>query len=576
MKSLIKIWSFFNKKQKIQSIYLLFGVLIATNLEIVGISSFLPIVAAIVDYDRIKDYPYIAQISQNLSQKEFIYICLVSTIAIYFIKNLFLLIFLWFHTRFNLNVHRSLINKLYSTYMNIDYLFHIKTNSAQLLTNIQSGASHTKFYIETYYRLIVEIVLLISIFLLLLIIEPYSTLITSIFCLIMTGILFFYSKNKLLQNGKLKIVHEASINRLLISSLHGIKEVQILDRQDGFEENLNQQFVDLNKLELNYIILTSLPRISLEVIGVFSFVIFIVVLLIQNQNPSDIIPLIALFSISFIRVLPAVVTIVQNLQYRKYHKPAFELIFEELEMLKKANFIDKKDKQQISEFNKIKIDINFDKLFFRYPNLEKNVLNNINLKIDHGEVLGIVGSSGSGKTTLVDNLLGLLKPTAGKILANDKDIQLNIHQWQKKIGYVSQSIFIMDASIEENIVFGIEPEKIDKKLMEYALSSAKLIELNQKLSNSTNPRVGENGVRLSGGQRQRIGIARALYRNPSILLLDEATNSLDKDTENQILDVVGNLKKEKTVILISHDKKSLRYCNRIISLNNGYIEEINL
>ena len=576
MKSLIKIWSFFNKKQKIQSIYLLFGVLIATNLEIVGISSFLPIVAAIVDYDRIKDYPYIAQISQNLSQKEFIYICLVSTIAIYFIKNLFLLIFLWFHTRFNLNVHRSLINKLYSTYMNIDYLFHIKTNSAQLLTNIQSGASHTKFYIETYYRLIVEIVLLISIFLLLLIIEPYSTLVTSIFCLTMTGILFFYSKNKLLQNGKLKIVHEASINRLLISSLHGIKEVQILDRQDGFEENLNQQFVDLNKLELNYIILTSLPRISLEVIGVFSFVIFIVVLLIQNQNPSDIIPLIALFSISFIRVLPAVVTIVQNLQYRKYHKPAFELIFEELEMLKKANFIDKKDKQQIGEFNKIKIDINFDKLFFRYPNFEKNVLNNINLKIDHGEVLGIVGSSGSGKTTLVDNLLGLLKPTAGKILANDKDIQLNIHQWQKKIGYVSQSIFIMDASIEENIVFGIEPEKIDKKLMEYALSSAKLIELNQKLSNSTNPRVGENGVRLSGGQRQRIGIARALYRNPSILLLDEATNSLDKDTENQILDVVGNLKKEKTVILISHDKKSLRYCNRIISLNNGYIEEINL
>mgnify|MGYP001163685685 CR=1 FL=1 len=576
MKSLIKIWSFFNKKQKIQSIYLLFGVLIATNLEIVGISSFLPIVAAIVDYDRIKDYPYIAQISQNLSQKEFIYICLVSTLAIYFIKNLFLLIFLWFHTRFNLNVHRSLINKLYSTYMNIDYLFHTKTNSAQLLTNIQSGASHTKFYIDTYYKLIVEIVLLIAIFLLLLIIEPYSTLVTSIFCLIMTGILFFYSKNKLLQNGKLKIVHEANINRLLISSLHGIKEVQILDRQDAFEENLNQQFVDVNKLELNYIILTSLPRISLEIIGVFSFVIFIVVLLIQNQSPSDIIPLIALFSISFIRVLPSAVSVVQNLQHRKYHKPAFELIFEELEMLKKANFIDKKDKQQISEFNKIKIDINFDKLFFRYPNFEKNVLNNINLKIDHGEVLGIVGRSGSGKTTLVDNLLGLLKPTTGKILANDKDIQLNIHQWQKKIGYVSQSIFIMDASIEENIVFGIEPEKIDKKLMEYALSSAKLIELNQKLSNSTNPRVGENGVRLSGGQRQRIGIARALYRNPSILLLDEATNSLDKDTENQILDVIGNLKKEKTVILISHDKKSLRYCNRIISLNNGYIEEINL
>ena len=273
--------------------------------------------------------------------------------------------------------------------------------------------------------------------------------------------------------------------------------------------------------------------------------IFIVVLLYQNQSPSEIIPIIALFSISFIRVLPAVVSIVQNLQHRKYHKPAFDLIFDELEILKKANFIDKKDKPQISEFNKKKIDITFDKFFFKYPNFEKNILNNINLKIIHGEVLGIIGGSGSGKTTLVDNLLGLLKPTTGQILANDVNIQLNIHQWQKKIGYVSQSIFIMDASIEENIAFGIEQEKIDKKLMEYALKSAKLIELNQKLINSTNSRVGENGVRLSGGQRQRIGIARALYRNPSILLLDEATNSLDKDTENQILDVIGNLKKKK-------------------------------
>ena len=576
MTSLSKIWSFFNKEQKIHSVYLLFGVLIATNLEIIGISSFLPIVAAIVDYDRIKDYPYIAQLSQNLSQREFIYICLVCTTVIYFVKNFFLLTFLWFQSRFNLNVQVSLIDRLFKNYLNIDYLFHLKNNSAELITNIQSNASHAKFYIETHYKLIVEIVLLISIFLLLLFIEPYSTLVTSIFSFTLTGILFFYTKNKLRKNGELRIGHEINISKLLISSLHGIKEVQILDRQDGFQKNLNQEYVKLNKLELNYIILTSLPRISLEVIGVFSFVVFIVILLFQNQSPSEIIPTIALFSISFIRVLPAVVNIVQNLQYRRYHKPAFDLIFDELEILKKANFIDKKDKPQIKEFNEKKIDIIFDKIFFKYPNFEKNILNNINLRIDYGEVLGIVGSSGSGKTTFVDNLLGLLKPTAGEILANNINIKSNIHQWQKKIGYVSQSIFIMDASIEQNIAFGVEPEKIDRKLMEYALNSAKLIELNQKLINSNNPNVGENGVRLSGGQRQRIGIARALYRNPSILLLDEATNSLDKDTEDQILDVIGNLKKEKTVILISHDKNSLRYCDRIISLNNGYIEEINL
>ena len=576
MKSLRKIWSFFNKKQKIHSIYLLFGVLIATNLEIIGISSFLPIVAAIVDYETIKEYPFIEDLSLNLSQNEFIYICLACTLAIYFIKNIFLLTFLWFQTRFNLDVQISIINKLYKTYLNVDYLFHLEKNSASLITNIKSNTSHAKFFIETHFKLIVEILLLIAIFFLLLYMEPYSTLATSITSFILTGILFFFTRNKLRKNGKLKIIHENNIYRILISSMHGIKEVQILDRQDGFEQNLNQQYTEINRLELNYIILTSLPRIALEIIGVFSFVIFIVVLLYQNNSPTEIIPIIALFSISFIRVLPAIVSIVQNLQFRKYHKPAFELIFDELEILKKAKFIDKKNKPIIPEFNRKKLDITFDKFFFNYPNFDKNIINNINLKIIHGEVLGIIGGSGSGKTTLVDNLLGLLKPTKGQILVNDMNIQLNIHQWQKKIGYVSQSIFIMDGSIEENIAFGIESEKIDKKLMEYALKSAKLIELNEKLSNSTNSRVGENGVRLSGGQRQRIGIARALYRNPSILLLDEATNSLDKNTENQILDVIENLKKEKTIIMISHDKNSLRFCDRIISLNNGYIDQINL
>jgi len=576
MKSLKIIWSFFNSKQKVQSVYLLFGVLIATNLEIIGISSFLPIVAAIIDYDTVKSYPLISYLSKNFSQKEFIYICLACTLAIYTIKNFFLLIFLWFQTQFNLSVQVSLIDRLYKNYLNIDYLFHLNNNSARLITNIQSNISHTKFYISTYFKLIVEIVLLIAIFFLLIFLEPYSTLVTSIFSFSLTGILFFYTKNKLRRNGELKIGHQNNINKLLISSMHGIKEVQILDRQDEFGIELNDQYVRLNKLELDFTILTSLPRILLELIGVFSFVIFIVILLYQNQSPSEIVPTIALFSISFIRVLPAIVNIVQNLQHRKYHQPAFNLIFEELEILKKSNFIDKKDKPQISEFNKEKIDIIFDKFFFRYPNFNKNILNNINLKIRHGEVLGIIGGSGTGKTTFVDNLLGLLKPTEGEILANDTNIQSNIHQWQKKIGYVSQSIFIMDASIEENIAFGITQDKIDKKLMEYALNSAQLNELNHKLSKSNNPSVGENGVRLSGGQRQRIGIARALYRNPSILLLDEATNSLDKHTEDKILDVIANLNKQKTIILISHDKNSLRYCDRIISLNNGYIEEINL
>lgn len=577
MNSLRKIWLFFDRKEKKQFIYLLFFVLIATNLEIIGISSFLPIVVAIIDYEAIISYPYFKEISQNFTQNEVIYFFLGCTILIYIIKNGFLLIFLWFQNRFNLNIQLKLIEKLYKSYLNIDYLFHLKNNSASLITNIQSNVSHAKFYIATYFKLIVEIILLVGIFLFLIFIEPYSTIITSIFCLILTGILFIYTKNKLRKNGELKIAHETNINQLLISSLHGIKEVQVSNKQDVFNKNLYNEYKDLNKLELNYIILTSLPRIFLEVIGVFSFVVFIVILIYRNQSPNEIIPIIALFSVSFIRVLPSVVNIVQNLQYRKYHKPAFDLIFKELEMLKKSNFIDKKIKSQISEYNNNKkIEIVFKNFYFKYPNYQKNILKNVNFKINPGELLGIIGSSGTGKTTFVDNILGLLKPTSGQILVNDRDIHLNIQQWQNKIGYVSQSIFIMDKTIEENIAFGIKKDEINKNLLEKVLINTNLKDLNDKLISSTNPYVGENGARLSGGQRQRIGIARALYRDPTLLILDEATNSLDKNNENKILELIKKLKKEKTIILISHDKDTFKYCDRIISLNNGYIDEINL
>jgi ABC-type bacteriocin/lantibiotic exporter with double-glycine peptidase domain len=186
-------------------------------------------------------------------------------------------------------------------------------------------------------------------------------------------------------------------------------------------------------------------------------------------------------------------------------------------------------------------------------------------------MVGIVGSSGAGKTTFVDCILGLLKPTSGKILCNDLNIHSNIYKWHEKIGYVSQSVFLLDATLEKNIAFELENGPIDVNLMKYALNGAKLLDLNNKLSKSKNPNVGENGSRISGGQRQRVAIARALYRNASILILDESTNSLDKKTESEILDLVANLKKQKTVIIISHDKETLKNCDRILSINNGSV-----
>lgn len=567
---------FFFKKTKIRIFFLIIIILIVTNLEIIGISTFFPVIAGIIDYNSLEDYPFIYNFSKNFSQKTFIYLCLSMLIIVFLIKNFLTIFLIWFQNRFVLNLQLDLVNKIYKIYLNIDYLFHTKTNSAYLIRNINTEVSNTKFYINTNINLLVELILCLAIFSFLVYFEPYAILITTLIVGILTSILYIFTRKKLHILGKDKIIYEGLVNKTLISSLQGIKEVQILDKQQDFYQSLKIFFKKLNKLQLKSIMLTSMPRIVLEVVVVISFVTLLLVLTFIDKNLAEIIPILTIFSISFVRILPSVAKIVQNLQLRKYQKPSFDLIFNELDNLKKINFVSRNDKLNAEVFNSTELQISINDVSFNYPDSEKKILDKVNLKIKHGEMVGIVGSSGAGKTTFVDCILGLLKPTSGKILCNDLNIHSNIYKWHEKIGYVSQSVFLLDTTLEKNIAFELENGPIDVNLMKYALNGAKLLDLNNKLSISKNPNVGENGSRISGGQRQRVAIARALYRNASILILDEFTNSLDKKTESEILDLVANLKKQKTVIIISHDKETLKNCDRILSINNGSVKEIDL
>ena len=537
---------------------------------------FFPIITGIIDYNSIENYPFIYNFSKNFSQKDFIYLCLSILLIIFLIKNLLFIFLIWFQNRFVLNLQLDLVNKIYKIYLNIDYIFHTKTNSAFLIRNINTEVSNAKFFINTNINLIVEFILCLAVFSVLVYFEPYAILITTFLVGILTSFLYIFTRKKLQALGKTKIIYEGLVNKTLISSLQGIKEVQILNKQKDFYTSLKNFFKNLNKLTLDSIMLTSMPRVVLEVIVVFSFVTLLLVLMFLDKNLAEIIPILTIFSISFVRILPSIAKIVQNLQFRKYQKPSFDLIFNELDNLKKIYFVKKKDRLNIKEFNSKELQISIDKVSFNYPDTNKNILNEVDLQIEHGEMIGIVGSSGAGKTTFVDCVLGLLKPKSGRILCNHVDIHSNVYQWQEKIGYVSQSVFLLDTTLEKNIAFELENESIDENLMKYAIIGAKLLDLKNKLSTSKNPNVGENGGRISGGQRQRIAIARALYRNASILILDESTNSLDKETESEILELVVNLKKIKTVIIISHDKEALKHCDRILSINNGSVKEINL
>jgi len=292
----------------------------------------------------------------------------------------------------------------------------------------------------------------------------------------------------------------------------------------------------------------------------------ILLLNLGNKSISDITTLLIIFSAASLRLMPIFNRIVISFQNLRTFKPSIDILFNELT----KNLIVKNDFNNSGEIllrNSLKIK----NVFFQYDLKEKLTLDNVNLEIKKNEIIGIFGKSGSGKTTLLDIIIGILKPSKGMVLIDDIDIHKNPRSYQKIIGYVSQNIFLIDDTLEKNIAFGLKDKEIDNLKLKEAIKNSALNNYIDNLKYGIKTTVGEKGTRISGGQRQRVGIARALYFSPSILILDEATNALDEKTEDEILQTIKDLKGKITVIIVSHKSSSLKFCDKIIKLDNGKI-----
>jgi ABC-type multidrug transport system fused ATPase/permease subunit len=250
-------------------------------------------------------------------------------------------------------------------------------------------------------------------------------------------------------------------------------------------------------------------------------------------------------------------------------KPTINLLYDEFKGLNETIIVEKENFPPLNFDDKITLN-NVD---FKYTNTRNLVLKNISLEIKKGETVGFIGPSGSGKSTLIDLILGLLEPEHGEILIDKIPLNSNIRAWQDKIGYVPQSIYLTDDSLRSNIAFGVDPKLVNEEAVNRAVDAAQLSEFILNLDEGINTFVGERGVRLSGGQRQRIGIARALYHNPSVLILDEATSSLDNETEKGFMDAINNLKRDKTIIIVAHRLSTVSNCDKIFKLKSGKLIE---
>jgi ABC-type multidrug transport system fused ATPase/permease subunit len=298
----------------------------------------------------------------------------------------------------------------------------------------------------------------------------------------------------------------------------------------------------------------------------------------QNKEMSHIIPTLALFALATLRLLPSITRVMSNLTLLRFCKKAVDVVYSDLNWAKEGAELDQNrmaSKENLAQKAAkpfvLSNNLELNNIRFKYPNSTSYAIDEIDIKIHKGESVALIGPSGSGKTTLVDMILGLLEPTEGSILIDGEDVRKNLRSWRKSIGYIPQSIFLSDDTVKNNVAFGVPADEIDEAAVRRALRAAQLNEFVNTLPHKLETLVGERGVRLSGGQRQRIGIARALYHNPDILILDEATSSLDTETELEVTRAIEELSGEKTLILIAHRLSTAKKCQRIYKIAQGKI-----
>ncbi len=346
--------------------------------------------------------------------------------------------------------------------------------------------------------------------------------------------------------GESRQYHEGLRIQHLQQALGAAKELKLLGRESEF---LNQYWLhNYGSARVGQLstILNSIPRLWLELLVVIGLAVLVLIMINQGSTPEAILPTIGLFAAASFRIMPSINRLISAVQVIRFSLPVINTLHSELN-LPRTTLVPKND--QLIPFGKI---LNINSVCFRYPSTETFAIKDVSLSIPQGALIGFIGGSGAGKSTLVDLILGLLTPVSGVIQVDGIDIQKDLRGWEDQIGYVPQSIFLTDDSLRSNIAFGLSADKINEDAVRNAICSAQLEQFVSSLPQGLDTLVGERGVRISGGQRQRIGIARALYHDPSVLVLDEATSSLDTTTELDIMKSVSSLRNKKTILIVTH------------------------
>ena len=455
------------------------------------------------------------------------------------------------------------------------YEYYLNADTAVIQRNITSDVNNMYGLILSVLQLISEAVVFTCLVAVLLIVDAKMIMTIAMLLIVVLFLIKVVLKPIMVKAGQENQDYYSGLYKWIEQSVMGIKEIKIANKEQYFiNEYAKCGFGYVNAVQ-KYNLYNSTPRLLIETVCIAGLVLYMMIVMLQGATVTEMIPQLTTFGMAAMRLIPSANRINNYLTSISYFEPFFMGVSDHLqeEINDKSMVYDveaynhKKKVEKLDIKNRIKLE----DITYKYPNSEQLIFDHADMEIPIGSAVGIVGSSGSGKTTVVDILLGLLELQTGKIYADDVDVKEHYEEWLKNIGYIPQTIFMIDSTIRKNVAFGIADEDIDDERVWAVLKEAQLDEFVRSLPEGLDTGIGERGIRLSGGQRQRIGIARALFEDPEVLVLDEATSALDNDTEAAIMESINRLHGKKTLIIIAHRLQTIEKCDIVYRVEQGKV-----
>lgn len=564
------VYSLLNLKEKKSSMYLIFFSLLGVIFESIGVVLILPITSLLIGSTMPPQFEFFETFLNDIHFLDnSLIIGMGIVMLVYLIKNLYLLILHYYQVKFSQTITRRISKDLFTKYINSKYIFYLNSNSSLLIRNLQDAGRIEAIYLRII-SLITEVIVILTFVSIFLIIDFKTTINITILFLVVSILFIISLKNKIPKWGQIRFELSGQYLKTINHGLNGIKEILFSNGQDFFIDRADKIKKNFLKTQLKIAVVDFIPKVLIELLIIGCVVITVASLTLVGKTYEYIVPLLAVYVAAAFRLAPAANKIINYIQGLEFANATINNLYSQIN-LNEYNIISKKD---LEKKNKLKFEksISLVNLSFSFNTISQ-IYDNLNFNFQKNKIYGFKGSSGSGKSTFINLLTGLLKPNSGKILVDGVDINKNIYDWQNKISYVTQDIFLLDDTILNNIAFGKNENEINQDIVNDVLNRSGLRTFIDQLRNGMDTIVGEKGVKISGGQKQRIGLARALYKKPKILVLDEATNSLDKNTEKSILDSLKKLN-DITIFLVSHQTAPFYICDEIFEIKDKQLLKI--